>query len=66
MTSEKQMIANRENSKKSTGPVTDGGKAISSMNAITNGEYMTRFDRISGEHAGNLKPCKMCSEEQKT
>src|SRR4051794_33531030 len=36
-TSEKQVAANRENAKKSTGPKTEAGKAASRMNAVRHG-----------------------------
>ena len=39
MTSLKQINANRKNAKKSTGPVTDMGKAKVSINAIKYGLY---------------------------
>lgn len=65
MATEKQIAACRENAQKSTGPKTEEGKAISSMNALKTGEYMTRFDLISGESAGNLKICEPCGDEQK-
>jgi hypothetical protein len=35
--SDRKVAANRENAKKSTGPKTDKGKAISSLNALTHG-----------------------------
>ncbi len=37
MTTEKQILANRENSQHSTGPVTDAGKAAVSQNRTTHG-----------------------------
>jgi hypothetical protein len=37
MASEKQIKANRANAKKSTGPKSDAGKAISRLNAMTHG-----------------------------
>ena len=39
MLSEKQLKANRENAKKSTGPKSAGGKRISSQNALTHGLF---------------------------
>ena len=39
MSSLKQINANRKNSKKSTGPLTDTGKAKVSLNAIKHGLY---------------------------
>lgn len=38
-TSKKQIAANRRNAKKSTGPKTTHGKAVSSMNAVKHGLY---------------------------
>jgi hypothetical protein len=37
MTSEKQITANRENAKKSTGPKTEPGRAIAKLNAVKHG-----------------------------
>ena len=37
MATEKQLRANRENAKKSTGPKTSGGRARSSRNALSHG-----------------------------
>ena len=37
MATEKQIAANRENAKSSTGPRTDAGKAASSSNALKHG-----------------------------
>ena len=37
MSSERQILANRENAKKSSGPRTNGGKAIARMNALKHG-----------------------------
>ena len=39
MTSQKEINANRLNAKKSRGPITQAGKAISSRNAVKTGEY---------------------------
>ena len=38
-TSMKKIIANRNNSKKSTGPITNKGKLKSSLNSIKHGLY---------------------------
>jgi hypothetical protein len=41
-TSERQRIANIENAKRSTGPTTQAGKAIASMNRLSHGLHATR------------------------
>ncbi len=48
MASAAQILANRRNAEKSTGPRTEEGKAISSQNAVTHG-LLARRDVISGE-----------------
>lgn len=45
-TSEKQIRANRENAKKSTGPRTPEGKARSAQNARTHGIFVSRIEPI--------------------
>ena len=53
MATEKQLAANRENAKKSTGPRTPEGKAVSCMNAVTDGfASSTKF--IKGEKQEDL------------
>ena len=53
MATEKQRAANRENAKKSTGPRTPEGKAVSCMNAVTDGfASSTKF--IKGEKQEDL------------
>jgi hypothetical protein len=49
MASEKQVNANRENAKRSTGPKTAGGKLRSSMNALKHGLTSQRKITIWGE-----------------
>ncbi|MDX9857204.1 MAG: hypothetical protein RBT76_05400 [candidate division Zixibacteria bacterium] len=39
----KQTIANRKNAQKSTGPITDQGKAMVAQNAVTHGLHSTRI-----------------------
>lgn len=39
MTTEKQILANRENAKDSTGPKTEEGKEVSKMNALKHGLF---------------------------
>ena len=48
MTSEKQILANRRNAKKSTGPRTAQGQAVASKNSIKHG-LLARCDVISSE-----------------
>ena len=59
MTSAKQIEANRKNARKSTGPRTAKGKAITKFNAVTHGlqarhvvlpdEDVGKFERLRGE-----------------
>lgn len=65
MATEKQIESNRANAQKSTGPKSDEGKNRSAMNGLKTGEYMTRFDLISGDNAGKLRICEPCGSEQK-
>ena len=53
MASQAQIEANRRNSQKSTGPVTDAGKAASSQNALKTGIYAESL-LIQGESAETL------------
>lgn len=49
MSEEKQILANKMNAQRSTGPKTEDGKAKSSLNSIKHGilsEYLTPFDQI--------------------
>ena len=55
MATEAQIKANQENAKKSTGPATEEGKKISSMNAMTHGIFST-IPLLPGE---NLEQFKM-------
>ena len=59
MATEAQIKANQENAKKSTGPLTDEGKKISSMNAMTHGIFST-IPLLPGE---NLEQFKLLEEE---
>ncbi len=59
MATEAQIKANQENAKKSTGPATEGGKKISSMNAMTHGIFST-IPLLPGE---NLEQFKLLEEE---
>jgi hypothetical protein len=54
MTTEAQIIANRRNAQKSTGPRTNEGKAIISQNAVKHG-LLTRQDVISSESRADFE-----------
>ena len=66
MTTEKQIEANRANAKKSTGPRTEAGKAVSRLNAVTHGltpseivvwdEDPDAFDRFRADVLAELQP----------
>ena len=66
MTSVKKILANRRNSKKSTGPVSKEGKLKSSQNAIIHGLHSEKFvvigeriedlNLIRDKHIKELKP----------
>ena len=64
MTSEKQIRANRENAKKSTGPRTAEGKARASGNAIKHG--LTAKDRVvlNQESTQQFEAMRMCLLEE--
>ncbi len=51
MTSKAQILANRANAQKSTGPRTPADKAVASQNAVTHG-FLARETVIQGEDAG--------------
>src|SRR5256885_4767166 len=53
MATQAQIEANRRNSRKSTGPVTESGKAASSLNAVKTGIYAESL-LIDGESADTL------------
>ncbi len=53
MASEAQILANRANAQKSTGPRTAEGKAVVSQNAVTHG-FLARETVIQGEDAGEF------------
>jgi hypothetical protein len=66
MATQKQLLANRLNAKKSTGPSTDDGKARSSMNALKTGidaktqlirgEIWTDLQELIGEYHDRFRP----------
>ena len=66
MASEAQILANRRNAEKSTGPRTEEGKAVSSQNAVTHGltarqnvigtEEHEEFERHREQMMGELAP----------
>ena len=62
---ERRLKANRENAKKSTGPKTEIGKYNSSMNALKDGKYLTKFHKIPPEYCGRLAKCALCGAEQR-
>ena len=64
MTSEKQIAANRENAKKSTGPRTAEGKARCSGNAIKHG--LTAKDRVvlKDESSNQFEAMRLCLLEE--
>ena len=73
MTSNKQLIANRENARKSTGPKTALGKAIAARNSRTHGFYSTtvllpdedreEYLRFARRLAHAYSPCGVLEEE---
>jgi hypothetical protein len=54
MATKKQIAANRRNAKKSTGPRTSRGKAVSKFNAVNHG-LLARDAVLPGEDAGDLE-----------
>lgn len=62
--SPKALKARQNNAQKSTGPKTEDGKAASSMNGLTTGQYTRRFWKIPASKAGELKMCDVCGDEQ--
>ena len=66
MASSSQILANRKNSKKSTGPKTEEGKSASSSNAISHGfnaadpvlptEDRDRFNQLLAQYESDLAP----------
>jgi hypothetical protein len=73
MTSQRQVIANRRNAAKSTGPKTVVGKAISARNSTTHGFYSTtvllpaedreEYLRFARRLAHAYSPCGVLEEE---
>jgi len=56
MATEKQLRANRENAKKSTGPKTAGGRARSSRNALSHGLSLPlKLDAEAAAKAGLIR-----------
>ncbi len=53
MASEAQILANRTNAQKSTGPRTPAGKAVVSQNAVTHG-FLAQETVLQGEDAGEF------------
>jgi hypothetical protein len=53
MLSDKKLLANRQNARKSTGPRTPEGKRVSSQNAVAHG-LLAREALLPGEDAGEL------------
>ncbi len=70
MATDKQIAANRENAKKSTGPRTPGGKYVSSQNAVTHGLFAESVllpnespDRFRALHTAYLNAFQPESQE---
>ena len=63
MTSEAQIAANRRNAKKSTGPRTEQGKAVSSCNAQTHGLFTQRDFVRPGEEQDHVWLCDSLQAE---
>lgn len=74
MTTTKQVIANRNNARKSTGPRSELGKMISSRNSVRHGFYANgvllpdddreEFIRFARRLVAAYKPCSVLEEEQ--
>ena len=64
MAAEKQMRANRENAKKSTGPKTEVGRAKSSRNALRHGLSLPMtFDAKTSAKADRIKQMLVAEED---
>jgi hypothetical protein len=63
MATKKQVAANRRNAKKSTGPRTSRGKAVSKLNAVSHG-LRARNAIVPGEDAGDLEGLHRRLEEE--